>query len=369
MSIGKLGLYIHIPYCNSKCGYCSFYSVVGSELEKKNYVNAMLKEIELEHGVFCGTELDTIYFGGGTPSCLPKGAISKILKAVRGHYKVDENCEITLEVNPESCSDELVFECEKANINRISIGLQSDDDKLLKKIERGHSYRDFEGALNKFLKSSITNISVDLMSGLPGQTKKEFKETVEKISSLPIKHISIYGLTVDEGTPFHEKNIQTNQDEQADFYDITVDLLEKKGFSRYEVSNFAQKGYHSRHNSKYWNDSNYLALGIYASSFFDGIRKKCTSSMENYLNNVFLYEKNLLTKSDRIFENVMLGLRVSNGIDLKKMKNDFDYDLIKAKKTNIETLISKGLLVHEGGFLRCSKGAFYLLNSIILELI
>ncbi|MCL2861880.1 MAG: radical SAM family heme chaperone HemW [Firmicutes bacterium] len=369
MQTNKTGLYIHIPFCTSKCGYCSFFSIIGSDAEKENYINAMLKEIELEHGVFSGLEIDTIYFGGGTPSCLSNGLISKILDKVANRCKVDKNCEITVEANPESCDYEFVNECKNAGINRISLGLQSDDDKLLKKIERGHSFRDFQNALNMLLKNGITNISVDLISGLPTQSPGNFQKTLKNISLLPIKHISLYGLTIDEGTSFYAQSIQTNPDVQRDMYDIAVDIFETNGFFRYEVSNFAKDKYKSRHNSKYWEHSNYLALGITGNSFFDDERKKCVSSIKEYLNHDFRYEKNLLTKNDKIFEYIMLSLRTSKGIDLNHLKINYNHNLIEKKEEIIKRLISQGLLLKDGNFLKCSKNAFYVLNSLILELV
>ena len=271
-----LGIYVHVPFCRSKCQYCDFYSLTCKDDKSiETYIRAICDHIKESGPLTPGYKVDTIYFGGGTPSFLGADALATILTTIRRVFDVDPNAEITLEANPDSLSDQLLRRVRAEGFNRISLGVQTDDDELLKKLGRPHDYAQVVGAVQRIRKAGFKNLSLDLMYGLPGQTLLNWKDTLERVVTLNPDHISCYALKVEENTPLYAcKDILNiaDDDVQAEMYLAGVEILRSHGFRQYEISNFARKGLYSRHNMKYWTGGEYLGFGPAASSDFGGRR-------------------------------------------------------------------------------------------------
>ncbi len=356
---------MHIPYCKSKCGYCSFCSSDDFSTLKL-YSDSLYNEIcERGREEAC----DTVYIGGGTPSVLPRGEIGKLIWFLRENFNIESGAEITVEANPDTCTDEFLYECRRAGVNRLSLGLQSDDDRLLRVAGRRHNYAAFEKCLYSALGKGIENISADLILGLPFQTLKGFEKTVKHVSSLPLKHISTYALKVEEGTEFYDNEVGVDEDLQAEMYSAGVEILANNGFLRYEVSNFAKIGFESRHNSKYWNHSPYIGLGLAAHSFADGYRTENTANMSLYIIGKRESGREKIPLQELREEYIMLALRTRDGMDLNLLKSAYGCDLLKEKASEIKMLRDLGAVKIDGGRLKASPEAFYILDSVILKLI
>ncbi len=356
---------MHIPYCKSKCGYCSFCSSDDFSTLKL-YFQSLYDEIcERGREEAC----DTVYIGGGTPSVLPRGEIDKLIWFLRENFNIESGAEITVEANPDTCTDDFLRECKRAGVNRLSLGLQSDDDRLLRLIGRRHDYATFEKCLYSALGKGIDNISADLILGLPGQSLEDFGKTVKHVASLPLKHISAYALKIEEGTEFYENEVGVDEDLQAEMYEAGLQILENNGFMRYEVSNFARPGFESRHNSKYWNHSPYIGLGLAAHSFADGYRIENTRNMSLYVLKKRESGREKISLNELKEEYIMLSLRTRDGIDLNLLKSEYGCDLLKEKEREIEMLRGLGAVEVGGGRLKVSDNAFYILDSVILKLI
>ena len=376
----NLGLYIHIPFCESKCYYCNFISFCSKESVKYEYVKSLINEIELQKENHKNYVINTIFIGGGTPSCLPNGEILKILNKVKQCFNVDGNCEITIEANPNSITTNFANEISKAGVNRVSIGLQSANDDLLKEINRIHTKSDFLNALNIIKSANFKNINVDLLLGLPNQKLEDVKDSLDLLIQNNINHVSCYGLILEEGTKLFElvdkKLLKLPLEEQSNkMYQFVVDYLEKVGIYRYEVSNFAKPNFECKHNLKYWNREEYLGLGLNSFSFVNGERFNNDSNLQEYINYYktasTIKRENVeqVTIQDAIEETVMLSLRTEKGINLIDFKNKFNYDLTIKKSKEIANLIKLKLIKIEDNYLKCTKDGFYVLNQVILELI
>lgn len=361
----NLGLYIHIPFCKSKCGYCSFVSKICDDTTMRLYVKKLIEEIKSRQ-----TDLivDSVYIGGGTPSVLYVGAINEILAAVKDSYVIAENCEITIEVNPESLTEEKLQEYVFNKINRISIGVQSFDNELLKTIGRPHSVEMADKAI-EIAKRCVNNISCDIMIGLPGQTLKNLVTTVNQLIKYELRHISLYALKLEQGTPMFEKGILIDEDLQSEMYQNCYDILSEKGYHRYEVSNFSLPGYESRHNNKYWNLSPYLGFGAAAHSYIDGYRIANTENISKYTLGSGNVEKELITLSESRTEFIMLGLRLAKGIDLNEFTALYKENLLQTRKNEITSLLAMKMIEITDNRLIIAENAFYIMDSIVLKLI
>lgn len=376
----QLSLYIHIPFCNSKCNYCAFVSQVASDEMKEQYVDALVKEIVMRSKTYgANREVTTIYIGGGTPSSLPLGAVKKIMSAVYNNFVVCNDAEITIEINPNTITKEKADEYMSCNISRFSIGLQMAQSRLLSILGRTHKYLDFKNTVQTLQSAGATNISADIMLGLPTQTKEDIVETIKLIDSLNIKHISAYLLSVEEGTRFYtmlqnnELNLPTEK-ATIEMYYTAYNELKKRGYVRYEFSNFAKIGYRSKHNTVYWERKEYLGLGVSAHSFVDGYRMANTSSIPNYLvhiqkNEIPLECKDLLNETDAKEETIMLSLRLAEGIDLTKYHAEFNSSLLDEKKPEIDLLVKNNFLKIEDNHLKATGEGFMVLNKIISMLV
>lgn len=375
----KLGLYIHIPFCQKKCDYCNFVSYCTSDDTKLLYVQNLLKEIVLQSKNYQNYEVDSIFVGGGTPSCLPVGCIFKILNTVYKNFKVLTTAEITVECNPNSLTVSKLNEYKKANVNRLSVGLQCYNNKLLKQIGRLHTKKDFDLAIRRAKVFGFKNISADLILGVPNQKLHHVKAELKHLVKLGINHISSYGLIVEDGTPL-KQNLDNGvyklppESLQVKMYDYTVKYLSNHGINKYEVSNFAKPGFESAHNIKYWTDQEYLGLGVVSSSYVNSKRWKNTDDLLTYHENLKQgkleqLEVEELTQDDKREECIMLSLRTSQGINLTQFKNSFGIDLQTSKQTQIQSLLTGGFIKIQNDHLFCTETGFKLLNQIILQLV
>ena len=318
-----LGLYIHVPFCRSKCQYCDFYSVTCKDDKLMDqYLDAVCDHLKEAGALAPNYKVDTIYFGGGTPSFFGAEGMAIILTTIRRNFDVDTNAEITFEANPDSINDRLLHRLYAEGFNRVSLGIQTDDDEILKKLGRPHTYAQAVTAYQRIRKAGFRNVSVDLMYGLPGQTLRTWQETLDNVLKLLPEHISCYGLKVEEGTPLYTYKDAANlpdDDLQADMYLAAVEMLRSRGYRQYEISNFSRKGLYSRHNMKYWTGGEYLGFGPSASSDFAGKRFTLSRDLQTYIQGIrdggeVMDEVQEIPLRERAGEYLMLRLRTSQGI-------------------------------------------------------
>ena len=319
----SLGLYVHVPFCRSKCQYCDFYSLPCKDDKLMDgYLDAVCAHIKEAGSLAPNHKVDTVYFGGGTPSFFGAEGMAIILTTIRRNFDVDNNAEITFEANPDSISENLLHRLRAEGFNRVSLGIQCDDDEILKKLGRPHTYAQAVTAYQRIRKAGFRNVSVDLMYGLPGQTLADWQETLDNVLKLLPEHISCYGLKVEEGTPLYEYKDAANlpgDDLQADMYLAAVEMLRSRGYRQYEISNFARKGLYSRHNMKYWTGGEYLGFGPSASSDFAGKRFTLSRDLQAYIQGIrdggeVMDEVQDIPLRERAGEYLMLRLRTSAGI-------------------------------------------------------
>ena len=318
-----LGLYIHVPFCRSKCQYCDFYSLACKDDRLMDqYLEAVCSHIKETGALAPNYKVDTIYFGGGTPSYFGADGIAIIMTNIRRNFDVDPRAEITVECNPDSVSDRLLNRLRAEGFNRVSLGIQTDNDEMLKKLGRPHTYAQAVAAYQRIRKAGFRNVSVDLMYGLPGQTLQMWQETLDNVLKLFPEHISCYGLKVEEGTPLYAYKDAANlpdDDLQADMYLTAVEYLNSRGYRQYEISNFCRKGLYSRHNMKYWTGGEYLGFGPSASSDFAGKRFTLSRDLQTYIQGIrdggeVMDDVQEIPLRERAGEYLMLRLRTSHGI-------------------------------------------------------
>ena len=327
-----LGIYVHIPFCRSKCQYCDFYSVTTKESKLlEDYRKAICEHIREAGGQAPDYLVDTIYFGGGTPSFFGADGMATILTAIRRYFDVAGDAEITFEANPDSVSDKLLTRLRAEGFNRVSLGIQCDDDDILKKIGRPHDYAQAVSAVQRIRKAGFKNLSLDLMYGLPGQSHADWLRTLKNVLSLNPEHISCYGLKVEEGTPLYEYKDFCNladDDTQADMYLSAIEILRQHGYRQYEISNFCRRGNVSRHNLKYWTGGEYLGFGPDASSDFAGRRFSVVRDLRVYIDGILkggqvLRDVQEVPLRERAGEYLMMRLRTASGLDPKEYEKKF----------------------------------------------
>ena len=320
----KLGIYIHIPFCRSKCAYCDFYSLAGKEDRMDAYQKALLAHLAETAPLAQSMEVDTVYFGGGTPSYYGEKRLRELLSAIKKQYRVRKDAEITLEANPDSVDLKSLKALRKAGFNRLSMGMQSACPEELTAIGRPHTAKQVDEAVTAAKKAKFKNISLDLIYGLPGQTMDSWKVSVEHALSLIPQHLSCYGLKVEEGTPLAARvaagEVLPDDDMQADLYLWTVGRLQRAGFPQYEISNFAKEGFESRHNLRYWLTRPYIGFGPGAHSDFGGRRYSFTRDLDGYIDGVLkggniIDSEDLIPQRERGGEYLMLRLRTARGIE------------------------------------------------------
>ena len=327
-----LGLYIHVPFCRSKCQYCDFYSLACKEDKLfDGYLDAVCDHIKEAGELAPGYKVDTIYFGGGTPTFFGADGMAIILTTIRRNFDVANDAEITFEANPDSVSDRLLHRLHAEGFNRVSLGVQSDDDEMLKKLGRPHTYAQAVAAYHKIRKAGFKNVSIDLMYGLPGQDLLDWQETLDNVLRLLPEQIRCYALKVEEGTPFWAYRDMLNlpdDDTQAEMYLTAVEALRSRGFRQYEISNFARKGLVSKHNMKYWTGGEYLGFGPAASSDFAGKRFTLKRDLQAYITGIreggdIMEEMEEIPMRERAGEYLMLRLRTSLGIEAMEYEKLF----------------------------------------------
>ena len=327
-----LGIYVHVPFCRSKCQYCDFYSVTTKDDRTLDgYLDAVCAHIREAGALAPGYLVDTIYFGGGTPSFFGADGLAQILSVIRKSFDVAHSAEITFEANPDSVSDRLLRRLRNEGFNRVSLGIQCDNDEILKKIGRPHSYAQAVSAFQRIRKAGFRNVSVDLMYGLPGQSLEDWQVTLQNVLSLAPEHISCYGLKVEEGTPLYDYQQYCNladDDTQADMYLSAIEILRQRGYRQYEISNFCRKGHVSRHNLKYWTGGEYLGFGPDASSDFAGRRFSIVRDLRDYIDGIrnggqVLREVQEVPNRERAGEYLMMRLRTTSGLDPREYEKLF----------------------------------------------
>ncbi len=374
MTTDKIGLYVHIPFCLKKCNYCDFCSFSTlSENEKEQYLKRLLNEIEgYKRTPKIG--IDTVFFGGGTPSLLSEKAFSLICGKIGEIFDVSSDAEFTVEVNPKTLTKEKLDVFIKNGVNRISIGMQSIHENELKKLGRIHTFDDFSECYNMVLNAGISNVSVDVMYGIPEQTIDSFELTVKKIIELAPQHISVYGLILEEGTPFFE-NKKTldlpSEDSECDMYLLASKLLKNAGYSHYEISNYAKEGYLAKHNLKYWHNKEYIGVGVSAYSNFEGCLYGNTKEFISYIGaeGISAEYSEKITKDDAKFEFAMLNLRLKDGFSLIEYKEKFGVDFIFENSEKINSYIEGGFLKIENDRIFLTEKGFYVSNTILSELL
>ena len=327
-----LGIYVHVPFCRSKCQYCDFYSLTTKDDNLLDgYLDAVCDHIKEAGPLAPNYKVDSIYFGGGTPSFFGADGLAIILTAIRRCFDVTADAEITFEANPDSVNDKLLHRLRAEGFNRVSLGIQCDNDEILKRIGRPHTYAQAVSAFQRIRKAGFRNISVDLIYGLPGQTLQSWQDTLDHVLQLNPEHISCYGLKLEEGTPLYEYRDYANlpdDDAQADMYLAAVETLRGRGFKQYEISNFCRKGLQSRHNLKYWTGGEYLGFGPSASSDFAGKRFTLVRDLHTYILGIreggeVMEDVQEIPLRERAGEYLMLRLRTSLGINREEYERMF----------------------------------------------
>ena len=373
----KLGIYIHIPFCRSKCDYCDFYSLAGKEERMDAYQKALLAHIAETAPLAKDIPVDTVYFGGGTPSYYGERRLRELLAAIRKQYQVERDAEITLEANPDSVDLKGLKALRKAGFNRLSMGMQSASQQELEAIHRPHTARQVDEAVAAARKAKFANISLDLIYGLPGQTEASWRASVEHALSLVPQHLSCYGLKVEEGTPLAARveagEVLPDDDLQADLYLWTVGRLERAGYPQYEISNFSKPGCESRHNLRYWLTRPYIGFGPGAHSDFGGRRYSFTRDLEGYISGVLgggaiIDSEDLIPQKERSGEYLMLRLRTARGIEEWEYRRAYFLDFAPLEK-RLEEFAARGWAVKtpEGRW-RLTPEGFLLSNQLIGDL-
>lgn len=360
-----VGLYIHIPFCKSKCPYCDFYSLLLSKDLEDKYVNALIRNFS-----YCkGEHIDTIYFGGGTPSILSCRSYEKIFNAIKENFII-ENAEVTLEANPCTVDFEKLSQLHRIGFNRISFGVQSCIDSELRKLGRLHDTKTAIDAVNNAYKAGFTDISCDLMLGIIGQTKESLKKSIDTLTSLPITHISAYMLKIEKGTAYNCDKIISQlpcDDTVCELYNLTCEELKYKGIDQYEISNFSKKGFESKHNLKYWKCEQYLGFGPSAHSFYNGKRYYVPSDLEKYICDKKQTEI-VTEETPHTFEEfAMLKLRLSEGLlfdEIESFNESIDKIIKKA-----QSLEKAGLVDINDNRIRITQKGFLVSNEIIVKLV
>jgi oxygen-independent coproporphyrinogen-3 oxidase len=388
--VKEIGLYIHIPFCKKKCYYCDFVSFANKEEVIPRYINCLKQEIiqyadenevMSKHNLEPRYRIKTIYIGGGTPSILYESYIEGILEIIKQKFEIAENPEITIEVNPGTVNSKKLEVYRKCGINRLSIGLQTTQDELLKKIGRIHNYNEFENTYQEARKVGFNNINVDLMINLPNQTMENLKESIKKIISLKPEHISVYSLIVEPNTKMEElvnsKEVELASDEEErEMYWYVKKTLEKNKYIHYEISNFAKLGFESKHNLDCWNQKEYIGVGLAASSYLENKRYSNIENLEEYVYNIENKQQNLNLVLDenqdleiQMNEYMMLGLRKIDGININEFKIKFGVNPIIKYCTKLEKLTKQHLIKIDESSIKLTNKGIDLANLVWEEFV
>lgn len=370
------GLYVHIPFCKQACHYCDFHfsTDTGTRIE---LVNALTHELALQKD-YLGEEINTIYLGGGTPSILNRGELDTLFSVIRTHFTLAPHAEITLEANPDDLTKEKLKEICAIGINRLSIGIQSFDDNLLKYLNRVHDANGARRCLKYAREAGFSNISIDVIYAIPGLSQKIWKATLQEALHFLPEHISSYGLTIEERTVFGNwskrgKLHPVDEENSAQQFEMLTDMLLQAGYGHYEISNFCKPGFHSRHNSSYWKQSRYLGIGPSAHSYNGESRQFNIRNNASYVRSIHKgivpFEREMLTRENKINEYILTNLRTEWGCDLSFLKQHLDDDLLHRCGDNLSLLQQNGLIVIKNGILLLSRKGKLLADKIAEDLI
>lgn len=361
------GVYVHIPFCKSRCSYCDFATDVFRSTEVVDrYTSALTREIE-HFGFPSAGRPDSLYFGGGTPSLLTESQLEKILTSLHSRFEFEESFEFTLEMNPATVDLDKLRSFRGLGVNRASFGVQTFNEEALRLLARGHDVKDVFRTFDLLVKAGFENISLDLIAGLPGQTLEEWEKNLTEALALEPTHISLYLLEVHEGTPLAEqirskRRPEPDEELSARMYEVMLERLGAEGFVQYEISNFAKPGFESRHNSKYWTCDPVHAYGVSAHSFDGKMRRANERDTNRYVTLIEEGRSPVTTEEeiDLAAEFAFLGLRMMRGVDLVDYKERFGKDLVVEYEEGISRMIGLGLLENVGGFLKLTvRGALY----------
>ena len=375
-------LYIHIPFCVKKCDYCDFLSFAADEQTQKSYVAALQKELAFYGAKYKDRRITTIFIGGGTPSWLKEDYMQAIMETVYHYFSVEQDAEITIECNPGTITEHKFEVYRRIGINRLSIGLQSVHNEELKILGRIHTFEQFLKTYDMARKHGFSNINIDLMSSLPGQTPEIFCDSLYQVLKLKPEHISAYSLMIEKDTPFYERYSEDeyiraaggkpkylpSEEEERRMYKLTKELLAEHGYNRYEISNYAREGYECKHNVGYWRRENYIGMGIGASSLFENTRFHNTDIMFEYRKCNFEREdEEVLTKKAQMEEFMFLGLRMTNGISRADFKEAFGMEIEGAYGPALAKLTSEGYLEKREGRIFFTEAGIDVSNTLLTE--
>ena len=367
-----LELYVHIPFCVRKCQYCDFLSGPSDEETKDRYIEALLKEIRAaEHTE--NYEIVSVFIGGGTPSALKAEAIASIMRTLQEQFFFCEDAEVTIEANPGTVDLEKLTIYRNVGINRLSLGLQSTDAEELKLLGRIHSYEEFLKSYEWAREVGFSNINIDLMFAIPGQTGEAWRQHLYQVAELNPEHISAYSLIIEEGTPFAEQNLDLpDEDTEYQMYEDTAEILERYGYRQYEISNYAKQGYMCRHNAGYWQRLEYLGFGLGASSLYGGMRFSNTHQMQEYLKesrnpDQIRKDVTVLSRNEQIEEFMFLGLRMTEGISEKKFEENFDVRLMDVYGDILQKYEETGFMEHMETKWRLTRKGIHVSNHILAD--
>lgn len=405
MNKKKLEIYVHIPFCAKKCAYCDFLSFPGNMRMRREYTDKLLEEIRIQSSFVREYQIDTIFLGGGTPSILDAADITAIMGALKEHYDIAPDAEVTIEVNPGTVKMEGLAAYREAGINRVSMGLQSADDTELRYLGRIHTYDEFLKSFQRVRMAGFTNVNVDLISAIPGQTPESWRNTLKKTAMLKPEHISAYSLIVEDGTPFARRELKLpGEDEEYQMYEDTADILKRYGFEQYEISNYAKNGYECRHNIGYWKRTEYLGLGLGSASLVDEELWKClcgeetsgsseregmdgteycspeqreyrfcnTRNLQEYLESsrnprIIRRDVAALSEKEQQEEFMFLGLRMTKGISVQEFRGRFGKEIEEIYGKVLKKYEAMGFLEESGGFWRFTRKGIHVSNHILSD--
>ena len=370
----EISLYIHIPFCVRKCLYCDFPSFSGMDGMFEDYVRRLCREMGEAAPSFQGIGVKSVFFGGGTPSVLPPALMGRIMDKIMSAYDVNSDAEISMEANPGTLDAAKLREYKSMYFNRLSMGLQAWQDRLMERLGRIHRGGEFEDNFLQARDAGFKNINVDLMFSLPGQTMDDWQETLEKVMRLDPEHISAYSLIIEEGTPFfdmYEKGQITETDENTDrrMYYLAKEMLSDKGFRQYEISNFAKEGFECRHNITYWRTEEYRGFGLGAHSYVDGTRFHNSADMKEYMAGGGRLDMEKLTPEEMQEEFMFMGLRMNEGISREEFLKRFKTDITSVYGQEIVELISEGLLTENKGRISLTDRGIDVSNQVFEKFI
>ena len=374
-----LGIYVHVPFCVQKCHYCDFCSASASEDVKERYTSALIKNIESVSSHFADCEVDSIFFGGGTPTCLKPQMLSNLLFTIKTNYNVPKDAEISLECNPATANFDDFRVLVDSGFNRLSMGVQSVHDEELKALGRIHSFEDFDKTYSCARQAGFKNINLDLMYGIPLQSEESFRKTLETIVSYNPEHISAYALKIEPGTLFFKNKdslLLPDEDSEYNMYKLAVNTLRANGYGHYEISNYAKNGYHSRHNLKYWSADDYLGLGVSAHSCIDRNRYAVINSTSKYsdivlgnLSEPYYFETEALTETDFAEEYIMMRLRLSDGLSVKQYEEKFSTKIPDKYIERMVPFIKSGHIIYSNECYSLSDDGMYVSNYILSDVL